>query len=207
MPSPLQNPHGWNLRRLISNTYAHKETRTRFVYKQRDMVKGIRIEKISVYDGKSPGEDRTKFIIRTRSTPQYAPFYTKRDTRGRPRKRQMKHHHYYEVTIQLDSLSLDAPPKIRVGGQGRWDMTPAGRDRRVKKGRTFVIIPGTNTVKGLNGDFHWRLENLFKREGVLFGRDTTNGQPPIRVNPHMILFLPKHALAAIELLMNRGYLK
>jgi hypothetical protein len=86
-------------------------------------------------------------------------------------------------------------------------MTPAGRDRRVKKGRTFVIIPGTNTVKGLNGDFHWRLENLYRREEVLFGRDTTNGQLPVIVNPHYIMFLPKHALAAISLLMERGYLK
>jgi hypothetical protein len=131
----------------------HKESRTRFVYKQRDMVKGIRIEKISVYDGKKPGGARTKFIIRTQSTPQYYPYYTPKDARGRPRKRQIKFKHQYEVTIQLDELSLNAAPKIRVGSQGRWDFGPNGNDRRVKVNRTFKIIPGTNTIRGLNGDF------------------------------------------------------
>jgi hypothetical protein len=205
MPSPIRN--SWTLRKLISNTYAHQETRTRFDYQQRDMVKGIRIEKISVYDGKSPGAARTKFIIRTQSTPQYRPYYTPRDAQGRPRRRQIKFKHQYEVTIQLDKLSLDAPPKIRVGGLGRWDFGPNGKDRRIKQNRAFKIIPGTNTVRGLNGDFFFRCESLYHKEGLLFGRDWTNGQLPIRVNPHAILFLPKHALAAISLLMERGYLK
>jgi hypothetical protein len=171
------------------------------------MVKGIRIEKISVYDGKNPGEARTKFSIRTQSTMQYFPYYTKRDAQGRPRKRQTKFKHQYEVTIQLDKLSLDVSPKIRLGSQGKWDFGPNGKDRRIKQNRTFKIIPGTNSVRGLNGDFFFRCENLYRREGILFGRDWTNGQPPIRVNPNMILFLPKHALAACQLLMERGFLK
>jgi hypothetical protein len=204
MPSPIKN--NWSLRKLIQNTYSHKETRTRFDYQQRDMVKGIRIEKISVYDGKAPGEARTKFIIRTQSTPQYSPFYTKRDAQGRPHKRQIKFHHQYEVTIQLDELGLDVPFKARVGSSCRWDFGPNGRDRRIKQNRAFKIIPGTNTVRGRNGDFFFRCENLYHREGILFGRDWTNGLPPVRVNPNMVIFFPKHALAAVELLMNRGYL-
>jgi hypothetical protein len=207
MPSPLRNPNGWNLRRLINETYAHQETRTRFDYQQRDMVKGIRIEKVSVYDGKNPGEARTKFIIRTQSTMQYYPYYTPRDAQGRSRKRQTKFKHQYEVTIQLQELSLDSPVKFRVGSPGRWDFTPRGKDRRIKQNRTFKIIPGTNTVRGRNGDFFFRLEALLHRQQVLFGRDWTNGQLPVRVNPRMVLFLPKHALAAISLLMARGFLK
>jgi hypothetical protein len=206
MPSPIKN--NWTLRKLITNTYMHKETRTRFVYKQRDMVKGIRIEEIKTYNGKILSDNaKTKFVIRTQSTPQYYPFYTPKDARGRPRKRQIKFKHQYAVTIQLDELSLDVPFRGRTGSQGRWDMTPAGRDRCVKKGRTFVIIPGTNTIRGINGDFFFRSSYIWRREFILFGRDWTNGQPPIHTNPHRVVFASKHFLAACQLLMERGFLK
>jgi hypothetical protein len=170
------------------------------------MVKGIRIEKISVYDGNIPGEARTKFILRTQSTPQYAPFYTKRDARGRPRKRQIKFKHQYEVTIQLDVLSLDVPFRGRTGSQSKWDFGPNGKDKRIKQGRIFKIIPGTNTVKGVNADFFFRSSFAWKRENILYGRDWTNG-PPLQTNPRMIVFASKHFLAATEFLANRGYLK
>jgi hypothetical protein len=207
MPSPLSNPNGWTLRRLINNTYAHKESRTRFDYKQRDMVKVIRIEETKVYDGKQPGEARTKFVIRTQSIPQYAPYYTKRDARGRPRKKQMKFRHQYQVVVQLDHLSIDVSFKGRVGAQGKWDFGPRGKDQKIKQNRTFKIIPGTNQMRGLNGDFWFRDMNLWAREGILFGRDWTNGRPPIHVNPKMIIMAPKHFLAVVEYLMNNGILK
>lgn len=206
MPSPISNKKGLTIRRVLNETYAHRKTRTRFKYKIRDAVQGILIQKVSTYDGKAIGTSRTKFIIKTQSTPQYYPYYTKFDARGRPRKRQVKHKHYYEVTIQLDTLSLDAPFKMRVGGLARWDFSPAGKDKRVKKNRTFVIVPGTNTKRGLNGDFFFRCEWVYYKAGILFGRNWTN-RAPVKANPRRIVFFPKHALAAIELLMNRGYLK
>jgi hypothetical protein len=207
MPSPLSNPGGWTLRRLISNTYAHQETRTRFDYKQRDLVRVIRIEKTDVYEGRSPGQARTKFIIRTSGYPQYSPYFAKRDARGRLRKKQLKFRHEYQVTIQLDQLSIDVPFLGRVGGLGRWDFSPQGKDRRIKQNRTFKIIPGTNAVRGLNGDFFFRCSYVWKKNGILFGRDWTNGQPPVHVNPKQIVFAPKHMIACIEFLMNIGKLK
>jgi len=203
MPSPLRNPNGWTLRRLLNNTYAHNESRTRFVYKQRDLVKIIKIEDTKVYDGKNPGEARTKFIIRTQSTPQYYPYYTPKDSRGRIRKRQMKYRHQYQVIIQLDHLSIDVPFKGRVGAQGKWDFGQNGQSRRVRG----KVIEGSNIVRGLNGDFWFRDMNLWAREGILFGRDWTNGQLPIRVNPKFIIMAPKHFIACVEFLMNRGILK
>jgi hypothetical protein len=154
-------------------------------------VKVIRIEKVSVYDGKKPGEARTKFVIRTQSTPQYAPYYTKRDARRRPRKKQMKFRHQYQVVIQLDHLSIDVPFKGRVGAEGRWDFSPGGRDRRIKQNRTFKIIPGTNQIRGLNGDFFFRCSYVWKKEGILYGRDWTNGMPPVKVNPRQVV-LPQN---------------
>jgi hypothetical protein len=206
MPSPLHNPNGWTLRRLINNTYAHKETRTRFDYKQRDMVRVIRVEDIKVYDGKQPGQARTKFIIRTQSPPQYAPNYTKTDSRGRPRGRQRKYRHEYQVTLQLDKLSIDVPFKLRVGASARWDFGPNGKTKKIKQGRNIKIIEGSNVVRGINADFFFRCSWLYKHEEILFGRDWTNG-PPVRTNPNAILFMPKHAIAVVEYLMNRGVLQ
>jgi hypothetical protein len=203
MPSPLSNPGGWTLRRLLTNTYFHAETKTRYDYKTRDMVKLIRIEKVNVYDGKNPGQARTKFTIRTQSTPQYYPYYTKKDSRGRSRKWQLKYRHYYQVIIQLDKLSINVPFRGRVGALGKWDFSPRGRSRRIKG----KVIEGTNIQKGLNGDFFFRCSYVWKKNGILFGRDWTNGQPPVRVNPREIVFAPKHFIAVISELMNRGILK
>lgn len=206
MPSRLSNPRGLTIRRVLNETYAHRETATRFKYESRDMVRGVRIERVSVYDGRNPGEARTKFVIRTMSVPQYWPYYTRLDAQGRPRKRQLKHRHYYEVTIQMDELSIDAPFKARVGGLAKWDFTALGKDRRVRVGRTFKIIPGTNSARGLNGDFFFRCEWVYHDAGILFGRCWAT-RPPVKANPNRIVFFPKHALAAIELLMNAGWLK
>jgi hypothetical protein len=204
MPSPIRN--NWTLRKLLLSTYQHQETKTRYDYKIRDMVKVIRIEKTDVYDGKKPGQARTKFIIRTQSTPQYWPYYTKKDSRGRPRKKQIKYRHQYQVVIQLDKLSIDVPVKIRVGSQGRWDFSPAGKPHKIKQGRNIKIIEGSNVIHGKNGDFFFRCEWVYHKEGILFGRNWTNG-PPVHTNPKQIVFLPKHALAVTEFLMNTGKLK
>jgi hypothetical protein len=115
----------------------------------------------------------------------------------------MKYRHYYQVIIQLDKLSIDTPFKGRVGALGRWDFTSAGRSRRVKG----KVIEGTNIQKGLNGDFFFRCSYVWKKNGILFGRDWTNGQPPVHVNPQQIVFAPKHFLSCVEYLMNTGKLK
>jgi hypothetical protein len=100
-------------------------------------------------------------------------------------------------------LSIDVPFKGRVGALGRWDFTPRGRSKRVNG----KVIEGTNVQRGLNGDFFFRCSYVWKKNGILFGRDWTNGQPPVRVNPNQIVFAPKHFLCCCEYLMNRGVLK
>jgi hypothetical protein len=207
MPSPLSNPGGWTLRRLLLNTYAHQETKKRYDYRTRDMVKVIKIEKTDVYDGKNPGQARTKYTIRTQSTPQYWPYYTKKDSRGRPRKLQIKYRHQYLVIIQLDKLLIDVPFRGRVGSLGKWDFGPNGKVKKIKQGRNIKIIEGSNVTRGLNGDFLFRCSYVWKKNGILFGRDWTNGQPPVHVNPRQIVFAPKHMISCIEYLMNTGKLK
>lgn len=198
MPSPITN--SWTLTKLLQNTYRYQ--RNRFQYKIRDLVRVLHIEQIKVYDGKNPGEARTKFIIRTQSTPQYYPYYTRLDRWGRRRSRQMKYRHQYGVTIQLDRLSLHVPFKGRVGALGKWDFGPNGKPKKVNG----IIVEGSNVRRGINGDFFFRCEWVWHNEGILFGRTWTNG-PPSRVNPYKIIFAPKHFIAAVHLLMTYGVLK
>lgn len=211
MPKALSTT--WTIRKVIQNTRTHSETKNRFDYKVRDMVRAIKIEKVSVYDGKNPGEARTKFTIRTQSTPQYYPYYTPKDSRGRPHKRQFKYRHSYQVIIQLDELSIDVPFKARLGALGKWDFSPAGRAKIVKekspraKKAKRTLVESTNVLRGLNGDFFFRCSYVWKNNDILFGRDWTNGQPPRKVNPNEIVFFPKHVLAVCEYLMNIGKLK
>ena len=201
MPKKIQN--NWTLRKLIQNTYAHQYSRSRFVYEMRDMVKVIRVEKVSVYDGKNPGTARTKFVITTRSTPQYYPYYTKKDAWGRTRQRQLRYQHQYAVTIQLDKLSIDVPFKGRVGAVGTWDFSKRGSPVKLPNGK---IKEGTNYIKGINADFWFRCSWVWQQEGILFGRNYAKGAP-IRVNPQQIVFAPKHFLAVVQYLMERGILK
>jgi len=198
MPSPIQN--NWTLAKLLQNTYRHQ--RNRFDYQIRDLVKVLRVEQVKVYDGKNPGEARTKYVIRTQSTPQYYPYLTKTDRWGRTRKRQFKYRHEYGVIIQLDRLSLNVPFKGRVGAVGMWDFGPGGKSRRVNG----MVIEGSNVKRGLNGDFWFREQFIWHKEGILFGRNYTNG-PPRQVNPRNIVFAPKHFIACVQLLMMYGILK
>ena len=200
MPSPLSNT--WTLRKLIQNTYGHAYSKNRFDYKIRDLVKVVRVNKVAVYDGKNPGQARTKYEITTQSTPQYAPYYSLKDRWGRTRKRQFKYRHEYTVIIQLDELSLDVPFKGRVGALGKWDFSDNGKAKRVNG----VIQEGTNVQKGLNGDFFFRCSWVWRENGILYGRDYTT-RPPAKTNPNGVVYAPKHFLAVVQFLMERGILK
>lgn len=198
MPSPISNEY--TLRRLLLNTYQYM--RNRFEYSRRDVLSSIQVKKVSVYDGKKPGEARTKFIITSSSYPQYSPYFKRVDSRGRSRSKQRSYKHQYDVTIQLDTLSIDVPVKLRTGAAKAWDFGPGGKARKGVNGR---IIEGSNVTRGLNGDFFFRLSNLYAEHGVLFGRDFTNG-PATTTNPKKIMFLDKHCLHVVQILMERGIL-
>lgn len=205
MPRSIRNPKGYTIRKLVQNTYTHMKNR--FDYRDRDVLKTIIVKKISVYNQKDIGEDRTKFVIQSSSYPQYYPYYTPKDNRGRKRAYQRTYKHDYDVTIQMDSLSIDDDRiKLRTGADGLWDFTEAGKTKSVGTGRNKRLVEGTNIRRGLNGDFWFRLSYIRKQDGILFGRNYA-GWFPEKTNPHGIQFLTKHELRVIEELMNRGILK
>lgn len=205
MPRSIRNPEGYTIRKLVQNTYTHK--RSRIENMERDVLKSIVIQEVSVYNGKEPGKDRTKYIITSYSYPQYKPYYTGKDVRGRKIKYQRTYKHEYDVTIQLQTLSIDDDRiKLRTGADAKWDFTSKGKGHWVGTGRNRKFIEGSNIKRKLNGDFFFRLSWLYSDKGILFGRNFANG-PPLKTNPKMIVFLDKHMLHTIQVLMDRGILK
>jgi len=198
MPVLIKNE--WTLKKLIQNTYHHLPNR--FVYKLRDYVKAISIEEVREYDVRV-NQKRTYYRITSRSWPQYWPYYTKKDLRGRGRGYQRTYLHKYESIIQLDKLSINVPFKGRVGSDKRWRF---GKSDRVKKLPNGRVQEGLNQKLGINGDFFFRCSWVWKQQKILFGRNWADG-PPKKVNPKFITFAPKHYLAVIEYLMNKGILK
>ena len=195
----------WTIRKLIQNTYTNMHSRIE--YKDRDVLKYVYLAKVSVYDGKKPGEAKTKYVIHSFSYPQYYPYYTKKDNRNRPRKYQRTYKHKYDVTIQMKTLSLDETDiKIRTGSDCKVDFSKEGRGHFTGKGRNKRYIEGNNIKKGRNLDFFFRLEYLYSYLGILYGRNWTNG-PALKANPKNIVFLDKHALSVLEYLVNRGIIQ
>lgn len=198
MPVLIKND--WTLRKLIQNTYHFYPNR--FDYRVRDTVKAVSIEEVHEYDVRV-NQSRIYFRIKTHSYPQYYPYYTKTDLRGRPRKYQRTYGHEYQVILQLENLSVNVPFKGRVGADKRWRFDREGRPRKMSNGR---VKEGTNQILGINGDFFFRCSWVWYHQGILFGRHWTNG-PPNKVNPRMITFAPKHFIAVIDFLLKKGILE
>lgn len=206
MPRSIQNQNKITLRYLITNTYVNMPSRIKNM--ERDVLRSVTVQKVSVYDGRNPGEARTKYVIRSYSYPQYKPYYDGGKTKwGHPRSKQRTYKHQYDVTIQMEELSLDCDAiKLRTGADARWDFTKNGKGYWVGKGRQKHYIEGSNVKRGLNGDFFFRCSALYAQAGILFGRNFANGMPR-KTNPNNVLFLDKHMLNVVKLLVDKGIIQ
>jgi hypothetical protein len=202
MPSPIRN--NWSLKKLLQITQQYAPNR--FDYRDRDVLRRIEIVKVHVYDGKRPGEARTTYKVRSSSYPQYYPYKTKTDSRGRQHTYQRKYKHSYEVTLQLDRLSVNAPVKLRTGASRKWDPAAKTKITRNRFGRIVSIKESKNVLLGINGDFVFRLEWVYAQEGILYGRCWAT-TPPGTTNPVGVPFLDKHAIGVVTALMKQGVLK
>jgi len=194
MPRSLKNPGDWTLKKLIQST--HLFAPSRFDNMERDVLKRITVERVTVYDQKKPGEARTTYRIRSYSYPQYGMYLHKTKT-GHKQRRYL---HDYAVILQLDHLSINVPFRLRTGSEKKY---LPGQRGKIIDGK---LIESQNYLNGKNMDFFMRLEWLYKDAGILYGRCTANG-PPLKANPQMNLFLDKHALSVIRRLMSMGVLK
>ena len=199
---------GYTLRYLIYATYTFWRSRERNA--KRDMIKVLQVQKVSVYDGKNPGEARTKYVIRSQSYPQYYPYFQSKDVRGRDHTKQRTIHHEYDVTIQMDTLHIDSVFKYRTGADCRVLFGAAHRsqwaDRPKNASRTWqrrLIKEDDNVKRGRNLDFFFTFEYVLHRSGNLFGRNWTNG-PPSKRNPKHLPGLDKHSWNVVQYMITHG---
>ena len=215
----------YSIKEVLNFTYQYAESR--YEYKKRDVVKRIVIKEVrEVSRHDIPGKPRiyTKYIIESKSFPQYAPYYTKKDSRGRSRKYQRTTSHHYDVTLEMDRLSLNTKIwKMRLGSGRIWDTHPPQsqikkiypenkkrwsrkRQESHKRRAKYLDIGDYNSQKlGINADFIFRQAYARYHHGHLFNR-SYYGNVPSSLNPSHILFFTKHELNLIEVLMNQAIL-
>jgi len=201
----------------------------RFEFRKRDVVKSIRVKEVKVVERHDlPGEPRirTKYIIESKSWPQYYPYYTKKDAYGRKRSYQRTVAHHYDITLEIVKLSINTPEwKGRVGSGKKWDKKPnqtyiktiypenkarwtAVRKQSHKHRAKYLDVGDYNSrVLGLNGDFLFRCSFAWWFNKHLFGRNYFGNVPADITNPQSIVFSPKHFINIIDMLMQKGILK
>ena len=199
----------WTIKSLLEITYRYYKNRFRFM--KRDVVRSsIKIQEVKVYDGKNPGEARTKYLITTQSYPQYKPYFTGRDKRGRSIKYQRTFKHKYDTIFQMDKLSINSPVKYRCGANRKWQESVSKSQIRSKsnpKGRYLSVADYNIMKKGINPDFYFRVEYIAYKEDCLFGQPYALGIPEKSTNKHGLPFLSKHAIWIVQTLMAKGILK
>lgn len=190
---------------VIQGTYSVREVfhmteqsefKTRFENAKRDKVKVIRIKKIQYFKKDREGAPLVLYEIETQSTPQYYPYYTRKDNRGRTRKTQRKIKHEYDITFQFDRLSIDTknwrgvvgrlgkiedPPFEKVKTiprekMARWKKKYSKKilERKIRnhRNRAKYLNKGDYLAqeKGLMLDFLYRCAWVYKNNGHLYER-------------------------------------
>lgn len=208
------------LRQALQNTRAYVPNR--FDYRDRDVIKRITIQKVTQLSPDRPDQPIVRYEIRTYSYPQYKPYI---NVKGKKARKQRTIRHEYDTVLTMDRLSIDTKGwKMRVGSGKDWEEKPPQkhikqiykenrkrwnkrRKEQHKKKAPYLDVGDYNSrVKGLNGDFVFRLAYTYWKAGHYWG-NPRKGKKPSSLNPGNIVFLPKHAIHFIEMLMIRGILK
>lgn len=218
----------YTIKELIQKTYISSKFKNRFDYKDRDSVKSIQIKKIHYFNN----VDRNfapivRIEITTRSTPRYAP-YIRVTKNGRIKQRGIKHQ--YDITFEIDRMSINSKNWAVMVGSGknfvrnkvpqnkvhsifrenlkRWSKEKIDAHRK-KKGLYLTPEDYAAQELGVNLDWRMRASYVFNVYGHRLGREynLARNKPPMKTNPSLEMFAPKHLLAFFEILCNSGILK
>lgn len=78
-------------------------------------------------------------------------------------------------------------------------------DRHKRNAKYLSIGDYNSQVLGINGDWMWRAAWAYKKHNHLYGRMAVTRPSPV-TNPREIVFAPKHFIALIEYLLQKGIL-
>jgi hypothetical protein len=196
----------WDINSLLQITA--QAAPNRYVYMQRDVIKSaIKIKKVTVYSGKNPGQGRTTFYVESSSFPNYYPYYTVFDKRGRRRAYQRTFRHTYDCVLQLDWLSIKTPVKIRIGSEKNWisNISPSLIKSKKNPNGQYLSIGDYNiSERGINPDMLFTTEWYRFQDQCLYGKNRTTYAPSLKQNPYSVVFLTKHELWMCETLLETG---
>lgn len=154
------------------------------------VVKQIKQLKVSTKD-KEIGKPSKRFIISSKSNPQYMPYLkTISGLKNHKKMKQTRYEHFYDITLELeDSMTINSNFKIRVGSLKKWNPDPPQEEIRTiykrnlkdwtkeeiekhkKKRRLYLDVGDWNSRKnGINGDFYFRLMPIYYANNMLIGR-------------------------------------
>lgn len=229
MPTKL---HGdFTLLQALYLTMENK--RNRFDYMNRDVIKSIEIQEVKSYTPDRLNHPLVKYIIKTRSWPQYGEYLSKTGKNPKQRKNrayQRTVSHEYETILQFgtEGITLNTKQwKMRVGSGRKWlDRKPPQsqlasiyrenlntwskekiRRHRSKKYPYLSVGDFLSKKYGINMDFSIRLAYVYRKHGHLYGYCFGSDQPPVERNPRQEFFLPKHAIRIIDALGRQGILE
>ncbi len=210
---------------LVTQQYAPN----RYIYRKRDVVKKILIKEvreIDRHDLEGEPRKRTKYVIESKSFPQYYPYFTQKDSRGRSRRYQRTTSHHYDINLEMDRLSINTYYwSGRLGSGKIWNTSPPqsqikaiypankkrwSTQRKIahkKKAKYLDIGDWNSKVQGINADFIFRQSFARYISGHLWGRNYYGNQPASIKNPQSIVFFTKHEINLIEMLLQKGILK
>ncbi len=106
----------------------------------------------------------------------------------------LKSHTYPVIFHFLDlSLGVDSPIKYRTGSEKKWKTTPKGSTTKERQ-----KIAEQNIKNGVQADFLFCDMWVADKFGYLYGRNTTNGKPPLIKNKKFIPYFDKTSLAVVQ---------
>jgi hypothetical protein len=210
--------------------YTYRNMETRFDYRDRDVLKRLRINLVKSYTKDRLNTPTQRFEIISYSYPQYSP-YSK--VKGKFSKKQRKVKHEYQTILQIEELNWNSRFRIRIGSQRKWPTNKQikwnqikavhssirekyatkygkGTDKYKKalqehrrKAKYLDVGDYISQVYGLNGDFYWRQAPLAKKFNCSFGL-IWNKELPEDAD---YMFFGKHDLRIIEILLKRKIIK
>ncbi len=176
--------------------YTYSKYRNRFEYKDRDVLRGVRVQEIREYQQDRLNQPEVKYKITTYSYPQYSP-YDK--VKGKRSAKQRKIKHEYDIVLVLENMTMNARFMWREGSQRKWpkykeapwtkikQLNATVKDKFVrrygkgtaeykaavlkhkKRARYLNFGDWVSKVKGINGDFYFRNQLRAYRAGNLYG--------------------------------------
>lgn len=224
----------YNIKQVLNFTYQSKQFKNRIKNRNRDVLKSIRIQELKdLASGKKRWRVITSSYPQYKPYTKIKGKYSKKQrkikhkyditllmtalsintTEWKIRVGSQKKWIKNPPQTKIKQIYQSTSKKIKEQSESRFDkkkdrakFIKQEKDKIRKRGKYLDVGDYNARVKGINGDFLFRLEYILRENDHLYGRNRATTPPEI-TNKKEIQFFDKHSLRLIEILMNKGILK